>query len=139
MHREELLKREDEAWLEFVDVVAAVPPDRRGVEGVVPGWSVHDLVWHVAFWAGWAGEVLERIRRGEPDPGDPDENEAEILRAGRGIGWDDVVRRAEQSRERARAALSSFGDLPRSAEEWFTDDTFDHYQEHAAQIRTFSA
>jgi hypothetical protein len=139
MDREELLKREDEAWLEFVDVVAAVPPGLRGVEGVVPGWSVHDLVWHVAFWAGWAGEVLERIQRGEPDPGDPDEGEAQILEAGRGIRWDDVVRHAEQGRERARAALSSFGDLPPSAEEWFTDDTLDHYQEHAAQIRTFNS
>lgn len=139
MDRDDLLKREDDAWLEFVDVVAAVPPDRRDVEGVVPGWSVHDLVWHVAFWAGWAGEVLERIHRGEPDPGDPAEDEAEILRAGRGIGWDEAVLHAEQNRERARAALSSFGDLPEVAEEWFTDDTFDHYQEHTAQIRAFSS
>jgi hypothetical protein len=142
MDREELLEREDEAWLEFVDTFAAVPPDRRDVEGVVPGWSAHDLVWHCAYWAGYASDVLERIQRGEPVPEDREDEDvwdAEILTAGRGVGWDEVILQAEQNRERARAALSAFGDLPDEAVEWFTDDTFDHYKEHAAQIRAFGA
>lgn len=137
MDREELLKREDEAWLESVEVFAALPPGRREVEGVVPGWSAHDLVWHCAFWAGYAGDVLERLQRGEPAEVE-DVSEAEILTAGRGMGWDEIIMQAEQNRERARAALSAFGDPPEEAVEWFTDDTFDHYKEHAAQIHTFN-
>lgn len=141
MDREELLKREDEAWLEFMETFAAVPSDRREVEGAVPGWSIHDLVWHCAYWAGYASDVLERLQRGEPagdDREDDDVWEAEILTTGRGLGWDEVVLKLEQNRERTRAALSAFGDLPDEAVEWFTDDTFDHYEEHAAQIRAFN-
>ena len=141
MDREELLKREDEAWHEFVDAFAAVPLDRRAVEGVVPGWSIHDLVWHCAYWAGYASDVLERIQRGEPEGDDREDDDAwvsEILTAGRGMSWEAVILQAEQNRERARAALSAFGDPPDKAVEWFTDDTFDHYEEHAAEIRAFS-
>ena len=141
MDREELLKREDEAWHEFVDAFAAVPLDRRAVEGVVPGWSIHDLVWHCAYWAGYASDVLERIQRGEPEGDDREDDDAwvaEILTAGRGMSWEAVILQAEQNRERARAAFSAFGDLPDKAVEWFTDDTFDHYHEHAAEIRAFS-
>ena len=138
MDRDELLKREDEAWLEFAHTIAAVPLDRREVEGVVPGWSTHDLVWLCAFWADYAGDMLERIRGGDPDPDDFDGPETEILATGRGMSWDEVVLRAEQGRERVRAALSAFDDLPQRAVEWFEDDTFDHYEEHGTQIRAFS-
>jgi hypothetical protein len=142
MDREELLKREDEAWHELVDTLAAVPLDRRDVEGVVPGWSPHDLVWHCAYWAAYAGDVLDTLQRGEPEPEeteDRDALDAEILATGRGMSWDEATLRLEQSRERARAALSSFGELPALAVEWFEDDTLKHYEEHAAEIRTFNA
>ena len=50
--------------------------------------------------------------------------------------WDETILRAELSRERVRAALSAFGeDLPEEAVTLFTDETFEHYEEHAAQIR----
>jgi hypothetical protein len=142
MDRDELLKREDTAWHELVDSLAAVPLDRRDIEGVVPGWSTHDLVWHCAHWAGYTGDVLEVLRRGEPEPAereDRDAWDAEILAAGRDMTWEEASLRLEQNRERARAALSSFGELPELAVEWFEDDTFKHYEEHAAEIRAFSA
>ena len=141
MDRKELLEREEAAWPELVNAAAAVPPDRREVEGVVPGWSTHDLVWHCAYWAGYAGDVLEGIRRGEPlvEREDDDVWQAEILAAGRDLSWDELFARAEQSRERVRAAFSAFDDPPDEAVEWFTDDTVDHYKEHAAEISAFSA
>ncbi len=138
MNREELLKREDDAWLKFAAVLNAVPPHRRGEEGVVPGWSTHDLAWHCIYWAGYAGEFLERIHDGDPAPEDSHLSEPEILATGRGMSWDEVIGRAEQSRERVRAALSSLDDPPTLAVEWFTDDTFGHYEEHGAEIRAFS-
>jgi hypothetical protein len=139
MDREALLDRENAAWLKLADTFVAVPPDRREAEGVVPGWSAHDLAWHVAYWAEYAGEMLERIRGGELDPDDSDLPEDEILAAGRGMSWDEVMLRARQGRERVRTALLAFDDLPQRAVEWFQDDTIDHYEEHEAQIRAFSA
>jgi hypothetical protein len=38
-----------------------------------------------------------------------------------------------------RAALTAFDDVPTRAVEWFRDETFDHYEEHTAQIRAFAA
>jgi hypothetical protein len=139
MDREAMLTREDEAWREFADALASVPTNRREVEGVVPGWSTHDLVWHCAYWANVTGDVLERIRGGDPDPDDRADPEAEILAQGRGLSWDEVVARAEQGRERARTALSAFDDIPERATTWFVEDTTEHFMEHEAQIRAFHA
>ena len=139
MDREALLERENEAWLKLADTFAAVPSDRREAEGVVPGWSTHDLLWHCAYWADYAGKMLERIRGGELDPDDSVLPEDEILAAGRGMSWDEVILRARQSRERVRTALLAFDDLPERAVEWFKDDTFGHYEEHTSQVRAFGA
>ena len=94
MGREELLKREDEAWSQLAATIAAAPSDRREVEGAVPGWSIHDLVWHCAYWAAYASDVLERLQRGEPEleeREDDDVWQAEILTTGRGMAWDQVI------------------------------------------------
>jgi uncharacterized protein (TIGR03083 family) len=141
MDREEMLGREDEAWERFAETVRAVPADRREVEGVVPGWTVHDLVWHVGYWAGYAADVIERDRAGETDlePAGSQLEEAEIVATGRGMSWDEVVRRTEQGRDRVRAAFSSSPDPGDTAVGWFRDDTFDHYDEHTAEIRAFVA
>lgn len=141
MDREEMLVREDEGWRRFAETVRAVPADRRDVEGVVPGWTVHDLVWHVGYWAGYAADVIERDRLRETDlePAESELEEVEILATGRGMSWDEVVRRAEQGRDRARAAFSSSPDPGDAAVGWFKEDTFDHYDEHEAEIRAFVA
>ena len=139
MDRDGMLRREEEAWTGFLEAIDATPPDRRTVEGVVPGWSTHDLVWHCAYWTGWAGDVLERLHRGEPEPSRRTRRLG-TRRSSRRVGrWgDDAVRRAERNRTRARAAFDPFDEPPALAVQWFTDDTFDHYEEHAAQIRAFN-
>ncbi len=141
MDREEMLGREDEAWRGFAETVSSIPADRRAVEGVVPGWSAHDVVWHVGYWAGYAADVIERDRAGETDlePAGSQLEDAEILATGRAMSWDEVVRRTEQSHDRVRAAFSSSPDPGDVAVRWFSEDTFDHYDEHAAEIRAFVA
>ena len=105
MSTEELLQHEETAWARLADALDAVPPERREIEGVVPGWSAHDVAWHCVYWAGDAGEMLERILGGEPDPPDSDEPDEEVLAAGRATAWDDILRRAEQGRERVRGGV----------------------------------
>ena len=139
MNTEELLQREETAWARFADALGGVPPERREVEGVVPGWSVHDVTWHCVYWAGDAGVILERILAGEADPPESDAPDEEILATGRGMAWDDVLRKADRSRQRVRAAFSAFADPSPKAVELFGDETFDHYEEHEAQIRAFGA
>ncbi len=136
---EELLQKEDTAWLAFVDAFAGIPEDRRDVEGVVPGWTVHDMVWHCGYWAGYVGDVLERMHRGEPAAEDQDWDafNRDVIEVGRGMLWDDVIVQSEQNRVRARAALTALEQPSDAAVEEFAGETFDHYDEHAAELRAF--
>ena len=139
MNRDELLERESEAWSDFEAVILGVPPERRAVEGVVPGWSTHDLVWHCVYWVADVADALERLGRGAAEPEEPDDDAlvAEILAQGRQMTWDEALERAEPSRERARAALSALADVPETAVVLFAGETFDHYEEHRGEISAF--
>jgi hypothetical protein len=74
-----------------------------------------------------------------PTPPDSDLTEEQILADGRAKTWDAILRYAENSRERVRTALTALNEPTPKAVEWFEDDTFNHYEEHAGQIRMFSA
>jgi hypothetical protein len=141
MDRDQLLQREDTAWLAFVDAFASVPEDRRDLEGAVPGWSVKDLVWHCGYWADYVGDYLERITAGQPEPPDQDWDALNklVIEDGRGMTWDEVIVAAEQGRARARSALIAMTDVTEGAASEFTGETFEHYEEHAAEIAAFAA
>jgi hypothetical protein len=140
MNRDSLLEREEEAWSALVGALEQVPPEQRGVEGVVPAWSAHDIVWHCAYCIAWATDVIERVGRGEPEPDMPEDEaawDAEMLATGRGKSWDEAFEDLERNRLRIRSSLSALTDPPDLAVQWFIRDTFDHYEEHGAQIRAF--
>ena len=142
MDREALLAREEETWKELAHALVSVPDDGRNRDGVVPGWSAHDLAWHCAHWADWAADAMDRIRRGESEREEPEDDDAwtaEILAEGRTMSWEQVIEKLNEHRGRAREALEAFeGDIPQGAVDWFEDDAIDHYGEHAAQIRAFN-
>ncbi|MEX0755442.1 MAG: DinB family protein [Actinomycetota bacterium] len=142
MEREEALSLEDRAWDDLIHAIDAVPAERRRVEGVVPGWSMHDVVWHIAYWVGPGADAVELIRQGRPEPDDEEATVAEnaaIAETGRAMTWDEVIGHLERNRSRAREALGAFeGVLPERAVEFFSDYTVEHYQEHESQIRAFA-
>src|SRR5262249_20138795 len=97
MDREGLLQREDTARTAFVDAFAPMPDDRREEDGVVPGWSVKDLVWHCGYWADYVGDLLERMAAGQPEPPDQDWGEVNrmVTEDGKRLPWDEVIVAAE--------------------------------------------
>ena len=141
MDREALLGREDEAWAAFSKAFIEIPEDRRDVEGVVPGWSDKDLVWHCGYWADYVGDVLERISAGQPEPPDQDWDALNRMVAddGKAKSWDEVAVAAELGRDRARQALIAMAEVTDAAASEFTDETFDHYEEHTAEIVAFGS
>ena len=140
MDRDELLQREADAWAGLEAAVARVSAERRTVEGVVPGWSVQDLVWHCGCWAGFVADVLEKIGRGESTGEDQDWDalNAMVIEDGRGMSWDEIIVASEQNRVRVRQALQALPALTEEAVTEFTGETFEHYNEHAAEIRAFT-
>jgi Mycothiol maleylpyruvate isomerase N-terminal domain len=138
--KDELLQKEDEAWSALIDAVGRVPFDRRDDEGVVPGWSVKDLVWHSGYWAGFVAQVLERLAANQPAPDDQDWdaiNDA-VARESKAMSWEDVIVGATGMRDKARAALQAMPELTDEAVSEFADETFSHYDEHRAEIAAFA-
>jgi hypothetical protein len=138
MDIEGMLQREEGAWTELAGVLASVPSERRDVEGVVPGWSVHDLAWHCVYWADYAAASLEMRNSGTD--GDPAEMpEPEIVAKGRSMSWDEVLEQGSAARARVRAAISATGEITDSISELISSETYDHYDEHSVEIRAFIA
>jgi mycothiol maleylpyruvate isomerase-like protein len=137
---EELLRREDESWTSFVDAFSAIPEDRRDVPGVVPGWSVHDMVWHCGYWAGFVVAILRKIANGESTDDDQDWdgiNET-VVQEGRTMSWDQVITASERNRTAVREALSALPTLTDEAVTEFGGETFEHYDEHTLELRAFA-
>jgi hypothetical protein len=145
MERAEVLAQEDRAWADLMEAVAAVPAERRITEGVVPGWSTHDVVWHTAYWVSRAADVLVLACQGPPYPDEP-ENESfydgendRAFATGRGMTWDEVQDYFASGRDRARGAMERCAD---SDLEWMSErcsEEIGHFREHASQIRAFAA
>jgi hypothetical protein len=144
MGREEVLGQEDQAWADLMEVSTAVPAERRLIEGVVPGWSAHDTLWHVGYWVGRAAGALELAAQGPPYPDEPDdesyydEENAQVFATGRGMTWDEVLDHFATGRNLARDAVRRCEDRDL---EWLSErltEEIDHYREHASQIRAFA-
>jgi hypothetical protein len=142
--RGELAVKERAGWDAFLAVVGDVPDERRSDPGVVPGWSVKDLVWHCAGWARFAGDHLEAIGGGtftDPFAGTDDAHwdrvSQEMIDASRSMSFDEVVAGAEAERLRLHGIWSSLPEIGDEAARWFSEETFVHYDEHAEEIRHF--
>ncbi len=136
-----MLQREDEGWAALMAAVEGVPVDRRSEPGVVPGWSVDDLVWHCGRWADWAREPLQRIGDGtyDRDREYPWEQLNDQWAAdSKVLSWDEIERGVADMRRDARAALAALPTVGEDAIREFNTDTFEHYAEHAAEIARFA-
>jgi len=142
MERQQLLDREASSWEALMGAVARVPEPRRTELGVVPGWSVADLVWHCGYWVDDAARRIELIAAGRPEPEEPEavwqKTNDEVAEQSKAMSWGEVVERSEAARERIRTVFAALSDVPPAAESEFVDETFEHYDEHAVEIRRFA-
>jgi hypothetical protein len=140
MEKDELLEMEEKAWTAFVGEVRRVPEHLRADPGVVPGWSVNDLVFHVGKWAGVAAEKLELLRNGESTDDDDDGEELNQAWAARSksMPYEQAMASATQDRQSARQALEATSSVTHEVESWFKEETIDHYTEHADEIARFA-
>lgn len=142
--REELITAERQAWDAFIALVDRVPPERRDVREVVPGWSVRDLVWHNAGWALFSAEELAKLDgRAFVDPFEGHDDEtadlenAAQLERGRALTWDSMLSEVDAMRARAHGLWVGLGDLTLEAADWFAEETSVHYREHGEEIERF--
>jgi uncharacterized protein (TIGR03083 family) len=147
--RAEMMRRLGEGWSEIVSLVGSLAEDELEQPGVAGDWSVKDLLGHMAFWAEKAAGDLGLLATGRGEtietPGGEqaaDEWNDREYRARKDRPLADV--RAEWSRsfEDARRALEAAPEelVWQEVKGWpqavrFREDTYNHYREHAEQIR----
>ncbi len=140
-----------ESWEKLKAEVERFSDTELEQPGVVPDWSLKDLLGHIGFWAEFMAGNLRAIAAGREaeirSPGDEDTvNE-----------WNDREWRLRRDRplaaikqewlagfESARKALAELPEAKlhdkiqvRSPAERFAGDTFGHFEEHLRQIRAW--
>ena len=141
--REELLTKEADGWAALVEASERVAPELRTLAGVVPDWSVVDLVFHCGKYAELTGGRLESMAAGTYVDVEQPEHEWQAMNDGwaaesKTLTWEQAIAAAEAGRMKARTALEALGEVDAAAATWFTDETFEHYAEHAEEIARFT-
>lgn len=141
------------------DLLTAIGDEQMLASGMESGWSVKDVLAHIASWetnmVRWIDMTLRGERPDRPAPGenwdDLDAYNAELYEAHKNLGLEEVQTRFAQSH---RAGLDALTRL--SEEDLFDPDRFAwrngqalwmmvagntwlHYAEHAASIREWRA
>ena len=141
--REEYARREKAAWASLLARVGRLSPEQQLLEGVVPGWSTRDLLWHCARWAEETAGHLELMRSGNfVDPFEADETlgdrmNAEITAQARTMSVAEVLGASEACRAKLHATWPTV-EPDEVAADWYAEETFVHYDEHAVEIAAFA-
>ena len=137
------LEAERAGWYELASLVRSLTPDECLTPGYYrePDWTVRDLVAHVGTWLAEAQAQFERIRAGtyEGHEVDVDALNATFLAAMEGQPWDVAWVQATAGRSRM---VEEWYALPEASEEaawWIRKSGSDHYAEHLARLRQWTA
>ena len=130
--------RVEASWAKLMDALTGLPEERMDEPGVAGDWSVKDVLGHVAYWEGRAIGAVERALNGEPEPDDSEES-VDTINDGvyeERAGWTiaQALDELHGTHERFMAALRQH---PNIDPDIIEGDTFEHYDEHAADIRAW--
>jgi hypothetical protein len=132
---------EDARWAELIGIAESLAPEHLDEPGYfAEGWSVKDLLAHLASWQAEAGQVLEQIRYGTFDdpPIDVDEMNRRFYEANKDLPVGVVRAELWSSRNRMLSELSALPELTPKAVEWFEESGAKHYEEHLPALRTWA-
>jgi len=128
-----LLAREREAWASWWSHVADVDPAATRPDG----WSLKDVISHIAAWQRYSSGRLAAIGRGRPDPGPPvtDAFNEQAREDGRLRSWQDVRADAERVHEAFLATIEAIPQEALTRDEGLgafviTVNGVEHYEEH---------
>jgi hypothetical protein len=141
MTREDLLELERTRWTLLKRLLGTVPSSRTDESSLTAeGWSVHDLVWHLASWNDVVATQLESMRAGTFDEGfhwNTDVNNALFLASGRSVAYAETLSALEDSRARVVRAMEQLGEVSPRAVELFSEPAYMHVDDHLPELRRF--
>ena len=129
-----ILAREREGWADWLAQVEGVDPDATRSDG----WSLKDVVAHIAAWQRYSAGRLAALGRGESDPGPPaaeDDFNARVREASRSRSWEEVRAEAERAHDAFLATIEAVSDQAFARDEGLgafvvAVNGVEHYEEH---------
>jgi hypothetical protein len=134
-----LLERIEEAWRELFAALDDIPEDRMSAPGVIGDWSLKDLFGHLAFWDEHAVAEIERALADLPREDNAWQEMNETDHAAR---RDHTLPEQRSAMHQAHAALverleAVAGIEAARIDEAIRVDTYEHYRDHIADIRSW--
>lgn len=133
----DILRAEKTGWEELESLVGALTPEQAEIPGYVPGWSVKDLLAHVAGWLSEAGRALQLITLGtyvEKDV-DVDARNGIFVEANRHQPLSVVLFEAKAARRRLLHHVHGLAEIPPAAAAPLHKAGPEHYNEHLPRLR----
>jgi len=146
--KRDLCREEDQGWAELVGLVEQLSPHEMEEPGyTAEGWSVKDMLAHLAAWMAEAGIVIEQIRWGTYRPDgipwgvyrsqrlDIDEMNRKFYEAHRDLPLSVVRAELASARNRMLADFAAIQEPSPEAKGWFEESGPAHYREHLGDLR----
>jgi Mycothiol maleylpyruvate isomerase N-terminal domain len=102
------------------------------------GWSVKDMMWHIAAWSADAASRFERMRAGTFDPSEVRDTQAlndAWFEVSRGLDLGTVKAEWHSARTMMVEHFGEAEALAAEADEWFEEAGGQHYDEHLEDLR----
>jgi uncharacterized damage-inducible protein DinB len=139
--RAEQAKLEADSWVAFEAALEAIPRTSWEDDGVLPGWSVKELLWHMAGWLQKCARRLEEMRtRGEAvvrTGQTVDERNDELAAQARTMTVDAVYRGLIDARALVLEEWVALPNIDERAIDELVCETYEHYDEHRADLERF--
>ena len=144
--KDELLKKISQSHRSMREAIGALPAERWD-EKLPAGWTLKEMVGHLAYWESTVPAFVESLRTGTPeevallvaDDGgrDADEQNARAAAEARRLSRDEVLRRWDDAHTEVLEVARNLTDSELADDnliEKFEGDTYGHYPNHYADL-----
>jgi hypothetical protein len=136
--KSELLAKMEHVYIESRAVLDALPAERWD-ERLPAGWTLKEMVRHLAHWESTVSPFVESLRSGDAreSAGSVDEQNARAAAEAKGLSREDVLRQLESAHAGVIETVRSLNDDELADErviEKLECETYGHYPEHFADL-----
>jgi hypothetical protein len=157
MNKDDLLDALEDGREQFLDAIEGLSDEALLEPGVIEGWSIKDMLYHLSMWEAEMVKLLWQAAHGEKPSTlhftqiDVDATNAAWLESSKGRPLERVLEDFWAVRKQASRRVEAFSDQDledpkryawlkeRPLWEWIASDSFEHENEHAAQVRQWRA
>jgi uncharacterized protein (TIGR03083 family) len=132
--KDELTAKEERDWAEFEELLRAVSEERLETPALDGGWSVKDVLWHVAYW--WDDLGRAAANGWADDDEETDDVNAREQAKSRALPYVEVRAELDDARERLLRTWAAVEDDDEEGKAYFISETIEHYEEHIPQLRS---